>query len=63
MLILGRRSRQAVLIGADIVVTVLEITPDRVRLGIAAPRDVPILRDELVARHDAPQAPPAPAHL
>ena len=62
MLILSRRSRQGVLIGADIVVTVIEITNDRVRLGIAAPRDITILRDELVAKDDAARPPAGSAH-
>jgi carbon storage regulator len=62
MLVLSRRSRQGVLIGTDIVVTVLEITTDRVRLGIAAPREVSILRDELIGQDDASQQPPASSH-
>ncbi len=61
MLVLSRKLNQAVKIGAGVVVTILEITHDRVRLGIAAPRDVRVLRDELIS-HDAPETPAAPAH-
>ena len=59
MLILTRRPNQALLIGTDVTVTVLEIHGDRVRLGIAAPRDIPILRDELIGTLDVP-VPSAP---
>jgi carbon storage regulator len=61
MLILTRRPNQALLIGSDVIVTVLEVDGDRVRLGIAAPRDIPILRDELIGKLDAQVAsPPMP---
>ena len=53
MLILTRRPNEAVMIGSEVIVTILEISGDRVRLGIAAPREIPILRDELVDRLDA----------
>jgi carbon storage regulator len=52
MLILTRRPNQAVMIGNEVTVTILEIDGQRVRLGIAAPGDIPILRDELVGRRD-----------
>lgn len=61
MLILTRRPNQALLIGSDVIVTVLEVDGDRVRLGIAAPRDIPILRDELIGKLDAQvTSPPMP---
>lgn len=47
MLILTRRSGEAINIGADIELTVLEVSGDHVRLGIQAPRHVPVLRKEL----------------
>jgi carbon storage regulator len=43
-----------VVIGSDITVTVLESRGDRVRLGIAAPAHVSILRGELTTRADGP---------
>lgn len=49
MLILSRLEGESILIGDDIVVTVLRIARGSIRLGIAAPKDVAIMRDELVA--------------
>jgi carbon storage regulator len=48
MLILHRSVNEAVRIGEDVWVTVLRIDRGKVRLGIAAPRDVPIMREELL---------------
>ncbi|MGE5620299.1 MAG: carbon storage regulator CsrA [Sphingomonadaceae bacterium] len=47
MLILTRRSGEAINIGGDIELTVLDVSGDHVRLGIQAPRDVQVLRKEL----------------
>ena len=47
MLVLTRKLKQSLRIGDDIVVTVVSIQGDLVRLGIDAPRDVQILRQEL----------------
>jgi carbon storage regulator len=49
MLILARQPRQVVVIGADIQIRVLDIVGDRVRLGITAPREIPVLRQEAKA--------------
>ena len=46
MLILTRHPRQVVMIGHDIQVMVLDIAGDRVRLGITAPREIRVLREE-----------------
>ena len=48
MLILQRKKEQALNIGDNISITVLEIGNDWVKLAIDAPRDVSILRSELV---------------
>ena len=56
MLILTRTATQAVMIGDDVVLTVLAIKGDRVRLGIEAPREVPVLRQE--GTQKTPAAPP-----
>lgn len=48
MLILSRKAEQRIQIGEDIVLTVCEIRGETVRLGIEAPRDVRIVRDELI---------------
>jgi carbon storage regulator len=47
MLVLTRRSSQSIVIGKDIVVTVLEVRGDQVRLGVAAPRHVDVHREEV----------------
>ncbi len=47
MLVLSRRVRERIKLGDDIVVTVVQVAGDRVRLGIEAPPDILILRQEL----------------
>jgi carbon storage regulator len=47
MLILTRRASESIVIAGDITVTVLEVTGERVKLGISAPASVLILRQEL----------------
>lgn len=47
MLVLSRRPGERVMIGDQIVVTVVRIGPNNVRLGIEAPRDMNIVREEL----------------
>ena len=47
MLVLSRKADESVVIGEDIVITVLEVRGDVVRLGIAAPRDVKVHRSEV----------------
>ncbi|MCB1828697.1 MAG: carbon storage regulator [Gammaproteobacteria bacterium] len=48
MLLLSRRPGEQMLIGDDILVEVLEVSGTQVRLGITAPREVPVLREELL---------------
>jgi carbon storage regulator CsrA len=48
MLVLSRRENSSIKIGSDVTVTVLSARRNQVRLGIEAPKDVRILRDELV---------------
>lgn len=50
MLVLTRRVNERVVIGDDIVVTVLEVHGEQVRIGIEAPRDVKVFREEVIAR-------------
>ena len=50
MLVLTRKSGEAVVIGDGITVTVLEVQGDRIRLGFNAPVDVPIHRQEIHQR-------------
>lgn len=47
MLILTRKTGQGFTIGKDIEITITEVSGDKVRVGINAPRDVKILRSEL----------------
>lgn len=47
MLVLTRRPEQRIVIGEDIVITVLEIRGETVRLGIDAPRSVQVHREEV----------------
>jgi carbon storage regulator len=47
MLVLTRRAGESVVIGDDIVITVLEARGDVIRLGITAPRDVQVHREEV----------------
>jgi carbon storage regulator len=47
-LVLGRKPGQQISIGSDVVVTVIAARGDYVRLHLSAPRDVAILRTELV---------------
>ena len=65
MLVLSRRERERIRLGNSIVVTVVRLSGDRVRLGIEAPADVLVLRDELepAARPSSLPAAALPAAL
>jgi carbon storage regulator len=47
VLVLTRRANQSIMIGHEIVVTVLEVRGDQVRLGIKAPRSIDVHREEI----------------
>lgn len=47
MLVLTRRANQSIIISENIVITILDIHRDQVRIGISAPRDVEIHREEV----------------
>jgi carbon storage regulator len=47
MLVLTRKSNQSIMIGDDIEVSVLSVTGEKVRIGIQAPRDIPVFRKEV----------------
>ncbi len=47
MLVLSRKPGEAVMIGGNIEVTVLEVRGDRVKLGLCGPAEVPIRREEI----------------
>jgi carbon storage regulator len=47
MLVLTRKTNQSIMIGDDVEVSVLAVSRDKIRLGITAPRDVPVFRKEV----------------
>ncbi len=47
MLVLSRHRDESIMIGDDVVVTIVDIRGDKVRLGIAAPQDIPVHRQEV----------------
>lgn len=48
MLVLSRKKGESIQIGEGITVTIVEIRGDKVRLGVEAPRDVPVHRQEVI---------------
>lgn len=47
MLVLTRKSNQSIMIGDDVEVSVLSIMGEKVRIGIQAPREIPVFRKEV----------------
>jgi carbon storage regulator len=47
MLVLTRKTNQSIMIGDDVEISVLAVSRDKIRLGITAPRDVPVFRKEV----------------
>lgn len=47
MLCLSRKKDESIMVGEDVEIVVMEIRGDKVRLGIAAPKDVPVHRKEV----------------
>lgn len=58
MLVLSRKLLQKIYIGDNIRITVVDIQMGKIRLGIEAPRDVPVWREELMPLR--PSVPPTP---
>ena len=56
MLVLSRRESERIRLGDSIVVTIVRLGKDKVRLGIEAPPDVLVLREELEPNADEPGA-------
>lgn len=53
MLVLTRKREQSIIIGDNIEVMVLGVTGDKVRLGIQAPREIPVFRKEVTVERAA----------
>ncbi len=47
MLVLTRKTNQSIMIGDEVEVSVLAVSRDKIRLGISAPKDVPVFRKEV----------------
>ena len=47
MLVLSRHRDESIMIGDDIVITIVDIRGDKVRLGIEAPQNIPVHRQEV----------------
>ncbi|HEX2704012.1 MAG TPA: carbon storage regulator CsrA [Solirubrobacteraceae bacterium] len=56
MLVLTRKSNQSIMIGDDIEVSVLSVIGEKVRIGIQAPRAVPVYRREVYVEIQREQA-------
>ena len=50
MLVLSRRVSQSIKIGNDVEVTVVKIEKDKVRIGITAPKTMPVNREEVIKK-------------
>ncbi len=61
MLVLSRKTNQSIMIGDEIEVTVLSVAGEKVRLGIKAPREIPVYRDEVYSQVHAQQLEVDPA--
>lgn len=61
MLVLSRKKNESIVINNDIVITVVEIRGDKVRLGIEAPKDVPVHRQEVYEAIHGVKTPTPPA--
>jgi len=54
MLVLSRKLNERIVVGGSVVVTVVRISGDKVRLGIEAPDDVRVIRDEIADQDGEP---------
>jgi carbon storage regulator len=56
MLVLTRKSNQSIMIGDDVEVSVLSVMGEKVRIGIQAPRTIPVFRKEVYLEIQQEQA-------
>jgi len=61
MLVLSRKKNESIIINDDITIVVVEIRGDKVRLGVEAPKEVPVHRNEVyeAIRRNQQSSPPA----
>jgi carbon storage regulator len=62
MLVLSRKKNESIIINDDITIVVVEIRGDKVRLGVEAPKEVPVHRNEVyeaIRRNQGQEAAPA----
>jgi carbon storage regulator len=57
MLVLTRKTNESIVIGEDIVLTVIQISRDKVRLGVKAPKEVSVHRREIYEAFKRGEAP------
>lgn len=62
MLVLTRKTNQSIMIGDDVEVSILSVTGDKVRIGIAAPREVGVFRKEVYNAIDGSSPQKDPDH-
>jgi carbon storage regulator len=63
MLVLSRKRDERIVIGDNIVITIVDVRGDKVRLGIEAPPEIPVHRQEIIdalRREGSMRAPPPP---
>jgi len=63
MLVLSRKVREKIKLGDSITLTIVKVSGDKVRLGIEAPADVKVLRDELERYPEEPHTLQHPSKL
>lgn len=56
MLVLTRKTNESIMIGDDVEVSVLAVAGDKVRIGISAPREIPVFRKEVYLTIQAEQS-------
>jgi carbon storage regulator len=64
MLVLSRKKNESIVINNDITIVVVEIRGDKVRLGVEAPKEVPVHRREVydaIKRHAIPEGDESPS--
>ena len=60
MLVLSRKKNESIVINDNVIITVIEVRGDKVRLGIVAPKDVSVHRQEVYEAIHGVKIPPPP---